>query len=64
MNYRDGRGRPLIIIKNGRMACSRYVDLSLEEKEEYAKVYVLLSNKDTGDLWKFLNFEEENEFCS
>tara|TARA_R110000824_G_scaffold8450_3_gene38466 strand:+ start:1948 stop:2160 length:213 start_codon:yes stop_codon:yes gene_type:complete len=65
VEYVDDRDRPLIIVKDGRIAVSRYMDLSHEQKAEIVEIYSLLKDGEEDRIWKFLNFDEEDdEFCS
>jgi len=64
-NFRDEKGREVIVYgKAGKIAISRYPDLSHDQKELMAKIY---SQEDAGEKFdnviKFLNFETD-EFCS
>jgi len=63
---RDKKGRPLISMnKKGKLALSRYPDLSDDEINGIAKIYQELSGDDLDEVLSFLRFEEEEEvFCS
>ena len=67
MEIKDKRGRVVLHInRKGKLALSRYPDLSEEEVNAIAEVYCELdSEANSQEIVDFLRFEEENEkFCS
>lgn len=67
MEIKDKRGRVVLHInRKGKLALSRYPDLSEEEVNAIAEVYCELdSEANSQEIVDFLRFEERNEkFCS
>lgn len=63
----DKKGRTLLhISKNGKVALSRYEDLSEQEVQNLAETYCEITGEDnTAEILNFLRFQEDNEkFCS
>jgi hypothetical protein len=67
MEVKDKKGRVVLHInRKGKLALSRYPDLSEEEIGAIAEIYCELNSEaKTQNIIDFLRFEEENEkFCS
>jgi hypothetical protein len=61
----DEKGRILLRMNsNGEFLVARYPDMTEETKEYLLKVYKEISNGDVNKLKRFINFEEDHEFCS
>ena len=65
---RDEQDRVIIIANDkGKIAISRFPDLSDEYKEYIIGIYVESTGEDSDKVRKFLNYEDEGgseEFCS
>jgi len=66
LEIKDQKGRVLLYMnRKGKLALSRFPDLSVEEIKNLAKVYHELSGDGEETIEKFLRFEEnEEQFCS
>jgi len=62
----DKKGRVVLRMnKKGKLALSRFPDLTDKEIKYLAKIYNELSGKDIKEVEEFLKFkEEETQFCS
>ena len=62
----DNKGRDIIILSdNGKIAVSRFPDLSEEEKDYIVELYLQppFTGKDEEEIRAFLNYENDL-FCS
>lgn len=64
LRVKDIKKRDLIVVKGSDVALARYEDMSLEDKEDLASLYVELTGKDYDETMDFLNFDSEEKFCS
>jgi len=61
----DGFGRELLkISENGEVAFARYPDMQDNVKSLLCILLMSLSDKDPAELTHFLNFEDQEIFCS
>ena len=63
---KDKKGRILVHMnRKGKLALSRFPDLSEEEITKLTEFYHKMSGDNPVDIRKFLKFEDEDEkFCS
>lgn len=66
LEIKDKKGRVLLYMnRKGKLALSRFPDLSVEEIKKLANIYHELSGNREETIEKFLRFEEnEEQFCS
>jgi len=63
---RDEKNRVILSIgEKGKVAASRYPDLTESCKDYIVDVYKELTNENLDEIRRFLNYEEEEDlFCS
>ena len=62
---KDSKGRVLIYCnKKGKLALTRYPDLTQEEIDGMVEVYHELSGDSKEEINNFLTFQSEEKFCS
>ena len=62
---KDNSGRVILIVKDGKIAASRFLDMTDEIKDYIVSIFKEVSNRNSDEILAFLNFEtEENTFCA
>lgn len=62
---KDKKGRTLMHINaQGKVALTRFKDLSDEEIDKIAEIYHAVTQNDIEEAKKFLRFEGDEKFCS
>jgi hypothetical protein len=65
VKIKDNKNRIIFETKGSRFVIARFVDMDIETKNAMAELYSDLTGKNKEEVFKFLNFESnEQAFCS
>ena len=60
----DDQDRDIMLIKNGEILVARFPEMTEEYKKFIADMFCDFTGSSRAEILRFLNFVEEDEFCS